>query len=418
MHQTKAKRILLTAGRSNITLDLARKLHHAGHQVYVTDTTKLHICYFSKAVCKTFLVPIPRFEPGEYVEKLIEIVTQEKIDLLIPIYEEIMYISKAIHLFPDTCKVFCSSFDVLNHLHNKWLFYKTLCSLQIETPRTYLIQSQEDLEKIDLSVPYALKASYSRASLSLIKLAPGRELPSVNVDKSNPWIAQEWIDGNRYCSYSICQDGQVLAHALYPVRFALDGNSCITFKSMNHPGIFEWITNLVKQLQFTGQIAFDFIENKDQQLYAIECNPRATSGIHLFSLFDRMEKAFFEHIPSTIFPEDNRNVQIATGMCLYGWKRSSYPNNTLLKFLKELFSTPDVVFDRGDLKPFLSQPLVFSGIWKNSLKYGISIPAAFTFDHEWNGEHDIVISDPTTVSSNAPQIVQSIDTLSVGQSSE
>ena len=386
MQITHQKNILLTAGRSPLTLDLARQLQSAGHRVFIAETMKLHVCRFSKAVSKSFVIPSPRFHSENFVEALIKIVKDEKIDLIIPIYEEIVYISKALHRFPKECTIFCPPFETLNELHNKWLFYCKQRALGIEAPATYLITSADDLNKIDFSVPYALKACYSRASLNLKKVSSPHSVPALQILPQNPWIAQEWLEGNKFCTYSICHQGSLLAHATYPVRYAIDGNSCITFHAIEQPAIFNWIKNFVSLLNFSGQIAFDFIELPNKKLFAIECNPRATSGVHLFYEQDRIDEAFFNTAKTLICPKVGANKQIAAGMMLYGWKKSSCRDNSLKKYFKELFSVTDVVFSLKDIKPFLLEPLVFAGIWLNSKKRKLSIPAVFTFDYEWNGE--------------------------------
>lgn len=386
MQTHNKKNILLTAGRSPLALDLARQLHSAGHRVFIAETMKLHVCRFSNTVSKSFVIPSPRFYPEDFVQSLLKIVEEEKIDLVIPIYEEILYLSKAMDRFPKECQIFCPPFETLNILHNKWLFNSTQRSLGIDTPNTYLINSFEDLKKLDFSTPYALKASYSRASLNLQKISSSDTLPPIQIHPQNPWIAQEWLEGNKFCSYSICQQGTVVAHATYPVHYAIDGNSCITFEAIEQPAIFNWIQHFVSLLNFTGQIAFDFIELPNKKLYAIECNPRATSGIHLFTEHEGIDKAFLNRTKKLIQPKITTNKQIAVGMMLYGWKKSSCPHNSITKFVKKLFSVRDVVFSFRDIKPFLLEPLVFVGIWLNSKKRKLSIPASFTFDYEWNGE--------------------------------
>jgi len=379
------KKILLSSGRSPVTLHLARQLHAAGHQVYVADATKVHLCIFSNAVTKNFHIPSPRFSPKEYLEAILKIVTDEKIDLLIPVYEEILYLTKEETKFPSYCKIFASSFSLLNELHNKWLFCTKQQGFGIKTPNTFLIRTQDDLNRLDPSRSYALKACYSRASLNMKKLNVGESLPNLCIETHNPWIAQEWLSGKKFCTYSICQQGKIKAHATYPVRFAIDGNSCLTFESIEHQKIYEWIENFVEKAEFTGQIAFDFIEDGNN-LYAIECNPRATSGVFLFEASDQMDQAFLNQSEQVLFPKKGAAKQVASGMLLYGWKKSSYPANTMRNFLKTLMRIRDVVFHSKDLKPFFSIPIVFAAFLYSCKKSSLTLPEILTFDNEWNGE--------------------------------
>lgn len=387
MNTPTSKKILITFARSFLALKLARHCHSAGHEVFVADSLNQHVTKYSNAVKKAFKLPSPRFHSEDYIEGLIEIIKQEKIDLLIPVYEEISYIAKAAHRFPSSCKIFAPSFDHYHELQNKWLFQKKLASLGIKTLKFSLIEKIEDLQTLDFTIPFALKPCYSRASEKVQKVAPKQASGiKIKIEPHNPWIAQEWSTGKKFCTYSICHQGKVYAHGIYPVNYAIDGNSCLTFTAIDHPPIFEWITHFVDKINYTGQIAFDFVETEDKKLYAIECNPRATSGLLLFNDKTHVSKAFLGINQSLIKPEAGTSRQIAMGMLLYGWRKHSKANNRLRSFLKDFFSTKDVIFKTTDPKPFLLKPLLFAGIWLKSKKLGLKIPHYFTYDHDWNGE--------------------------------
>lgn len=403
MEALSSKKILITFARSFLTLELARQLNAAGHQVYVADSMDFNVSQFSNAVQKSFRVPSPRFDPKGYIDALANIVHSYGIDLLIPIYEEIFYLSKMHHCFPATCELFFSHFDLYDELHNKWSFQNKLKSLGIETLDAKLLSSKEDLKKCKFEKPYALKPCYSRASQKVRKILPNQTLIDLPLDPNNPWLAQEWLDGDRYCTYSICHQGKVYAHGTYPVHYAIDGNSCLTFEAVDHPAIQKWIVNLISKINFTGQIAFDFIESPQKGIFAIECNPRATSGVLLFTPEDRLDKAFFRSNSALILPKVGARQQIATGMLLYGWRKNALPNNRWLRFFKDLLSTKDVVFRINDIKPFLFEPLTVANIFRVSKKYGVSLPDAFIHDHEWNGE-------PLTFGDSDNQFIKDLQT--------
>jgi len=401
--QISSKKILLTFARSFLTLDLARQLHACGHRIYVVDSIDYQVSRFSNAVYKNFKVPSPRFDPEQYLDSLIHIVEQENIDLLIPIFEEITFLCMGMDHFPKSCKIFAPPFELYHTLQNKWLFQCKLEELGIAHPKTHLVKDKEELSTIGFKTPFALKPSYSRASQKIIKAYPNRPLPDLEIDAHNPWVAQEWIEGNRFCTYSVCHQGEIYAHGTYPVGYAIDGNSCLLFESIHYPPIYDWVANLIREIKFTGQIAFDLIESEDKILYAIECNPRATSGLLLFGPEDRLDQALFAYNDPPILAKPGARKQIATGMILYGWRKSALQNNRFGNFLKNLFSTKDVIFSPTDLMPFLCQPLIFTGICMCSRKYGVSIPCAFTYDHDWNGE-DISKISPSPYFQNLPSL--------------
>lgn len=379
------KNFLLTAGRAPSTLDLARQLNAAGHQVFVADTTTWHVCRGSNAVKKNFVIPSPRFQTEKFIEELKIIIQSEKIDYLIPTFEEVLYISSHLDRFPKTCKVFSAPFETLLRLHNKWFFYEEQINAGIPVPETFLIEKKEDLKQLDPKSTYAVKASYSRSAQCVYKFEPGATLPEIEIEPHNPWIAQKWLEGKRFCTYSICEDGQVMAHATYPVQIAIQGHFCLNFESVDHPAILEWVKNFIKIENFTGQVGFDLFEDENGIVYAIECNPRATHGLILFKNSDRIDRAFTGNAQNVITPKEGNTKQIAAGMSFYGWK-SAYKENKLKEFFQILFKTPDVVFDWKDIKPFLYTPLVYSSYVIESLKSQLNLPASFTHDFNWEGK--------------------------------
>ena len=382
------KKFLLTAARSTSTIDLARQLNILGHEVFCADTTPWHICQLSNGIKKNYVIPRPRFATQAFIHKLCEIITTEKIDYLIPTYEEILYISKHLHHFPKSCTIICDDFNKIHNLHNKWLFYLKQKDYQIDVPNAVLIQNTNELYNISLEYPFVLKASYSRASQSLIKVNSEEDYKKLHIEPHNPWIAQEWVTGKKYCTYSVCQAGKVVAHAVYPVEFTIDGNSCINFESITHPKIYEWITNLAALENFTGQIGFDFIEQEDGRLLAIECNPRATNGLLLFQPEDRLDLAFMNQTTTLICPKEGYRKQIMMGMLIYGWK-SAYHEGLLIKYFKTLCFDKDVIFSTKDLKPFIFMPFLFLIYIFQKIKMHLSIPAMFLFDFNWDGEEHL-----------------------------
>ncbi|MFN7097484.1 MAG: carboxylate--amine ligase, partial [Gammaproteobacteria bacterium] len=196
-------------------------------------------------------------------------------------------------------------------------------------------------------------------------------------------VIEPFLTGKEYCSYNICHHGNVLAHSTYSVQIAIDGHSCLQFETIEQPAILQWITNFISKENYTGQISFDFIETPDGQLYAIECNPRASSGVHLFKRDDNLATAFFNTTTKLITPKPGICRQIGMGMLLYGWQPNASDN--FLFFLQKFLSSSDVIFDKKDLKPFFMQPISLLYLLRLAKKLNLSLPAVFNHDLEWNG---------------------------------
>lgn len=377
-----SKNILITGGRFFTALELARSFYNSGHKVFVADTTRVHLCAYSKCVSRSFLIPSPRFEFGKFEKKLKVIIEKYNIDMVIPVFEEALYLAKADPDIFKRCELFCSSLSIMHQLHNKWLFSKLQDTLDIPILPIKLIKKSKDLKNIHFS-PYALKPCYSRGSFELQKIS-SKEKPNISIDKAKKyWVAQKWIEGEKYCTYSICRNGKVQAHVTYPNKTIC--GYCMSFESIKHSRILQWVKNLVKKLNFTGQISLDLIESSDGSLYALECNPRATSGLHLLAANLDLAKYFIENNIKIYQSPVGVGRQMAFGMLLYGLNQRE-KKQTISSFVKKHLKYKDVVFCKEDLKPFLLQLFIFGKHILRCFKYKLPIPEAFLYDLNWEEE--------------------------------
>lgn len=385
MGATTRKRVLITFGRSFLTLNLARLMAAAGYRVTVVDSIPIGVSRMSNATSSFHKVPSPKFQPRAYCHALAKIVVEEQIDMVIPIHEETDILSMMADIFPPECTLFLSDFELENSLHNKVEFQELLAAKGIPTLKFARVANADDAAALDFTTPFALKECYSRGSQKVHKILPGDSLSWLEFDPLNPWIAQEWLSGKNYCTYSVCHEGTVYAHATYPVDYAIDGSSCLNFRPVDHPGITEWVTEFIADIKFTGQIGFDFIDHPDRGLFTIECNPRATSGIMMFSDSDRVDRAFFAENDGVITPAPEVNRMIGLGMLLYGWRKKSRGDRSLRDFVREFRSASDVIKHKGDEKPFIFLPLAYAGILRSSYRYRVGLAEGFMHDHEWDG---------------------------------
>jgi predicted ATP-grasp superfamily ATP-dependent carboligase len=358
-------------------LDLARLFDLCGFDVFIADSHRFHISKYSRSVRKSFLVPSPRFHEEKYIQTLLDIVKDYAIDLVLPIYEETFYISKYKEMFPSSCRIFTSSIELLKKLHDKWSFQEMVSDSGLLSIETQLINTKEDLYTVIYEYPQVLKACYSRASQKVYFINNQYQQMNVDIDNSK-WIIQKFIPGRHFCTYSICIDGQLQALSIYPVDYTVDGHSCVNFQAVKHKKIADWIKIFIKKYRFTGQIGFDFIENEDG-LFAIECNPRSTSGLHLLAYEKEICERFFNPDKECIVPSKKVYRKIGPGMLVYGWRKRAFR-----KFIKSFFLHKDIVFNKKDLMPFISQPIIFAFYIIQSKILKKSFPAMFTYDIDFD----------------------------------
>lgn len=366
------KTILITGARSFVALDLARVFYQAGFRVICADSLKSGPCRFSSCVARYYRTAAPAFAYQEYIWDIKAIIENERVDFLVPTCEEIFYISKAKEDLNTT--VFSEDFELLELLHNKWKFYQLLCKLNLSTPETHLWNP-----KIEREGKWVQKPIFSRfaASICIVKENHSKYTPS----PENPLIEQAFVQGEKLCSYSICHQGKIVAHGVYRVLHSMGIGSAICFKTVSDSEVDEFVASVADHLNFTGQIAFDFI--RQEKLYCLECNPRGTSGIHLFQRNSELASCFFGENDGILHPEKSKIFHDHLFMLWYGIKQKEV---YCRKFWHSFFKGKNPLWSMGDNRVIACMPLMLFEACKLTLLQGKSFHEALSEDLEYNGE--------------------------------
>ena len=379
--------ILLTGGRAPAALELARVFHRAGHTVFSAESLQGHLSQPSNAIKENFIVPSPRWQKDAFIAALKNIVIENKIDLLVPTCEEVFYIAMGRDEIP--CGIFAESSPRLNDLHNKWIFVIKAVGEDLSVPETMLVVTQDDmLHAYSYWKELVLKPVYSRfASRTLIKYPFKLALSNLLIDPDYSWVAQEYLAGRQFCSYSVCHEGRVVAHTVYPADFTAGQGAAVVFQHINHPAIFQWVKTFVGKYKLTGQVAFDFIQTSDGRIWALECNPRATSGVHLLASHPQFAESFFNPSLECISPTGEHSYMLSAAMLVYGLP-DAVEKKRLGEWFSTFFSSKDVVFDFKDPLPFMLQLRSILAYQRLGREKNITPIEASTYDIEWNGDEE------------------------------
>lgn len=375
------KKVLITAGRSPIALEFTRQLSGLGHQVIIVDTSNRYITKYSNYIYKSYTLPSPRFHCDQFIHGLKTLLKKEHVDLYIPVFEEAFYVAKNINVFEGKVKIFCDNFDKLITLHNKWLFNRILKKYNLFYPKSKILHNTQEIKNVP-NDKYLLKKIYNHAAQDIIYINSSLDRKKMIYCEKNPWLMQELIHGKKFCTYSVCHSGILNACSIYPVQYSIDNSSCVYYESIEHDGILKWIKEFVHKINYTGQIGFDFIETNENKLYAIECNPRPTAGIHLFDVKDGIDQAIFNQNSKLITPKSGIKKMIGLGMLLYGWRTSKkmVPNKS---FLKTVLISSDIVYKKNDIKPFIAQFILCTFYLLKAKKEKMKLTAFFYYDLVW-----------------------------------
>ena len=330
------------------------------------DSLRKTLCTFSRCVDRFVVVSPPAEDLEGFTRDLITVIHEEGVNLVIPTCEEALYIAKIQERLP--CDVFTSSFELVETLHNKWSF----AQMTRETsPKTELLKDKT------IGPPYVVKPIYSRfaAHVEIV-----REEKNIEESEINPKIAQEFVDGESYCSYAVAKNGKVRAYSVYRVLHSIGMGAAYSMESILDDEIETFVFSFVKAIGYTGQISFDFIKTKER-LYVIECNPRATSGVHLFDCCQELGNAFFDQ--GLLKPPPGKIYHEPLTMVWYGIKQKEILRK---HFWKHFLAGKNIVIRAFDLGPLFFFPMVLLELMRLTIFKRKKLHQALSEDLEYNGE--------------------------------
>jgi predicted ATP-grasp superfamily ATP-dependent carboligase len=305
--------ILISGGKMTKALQLARSFHKAGHRVILVETHKYWLTghRYSWAVDRFYTIPNPQTD--EYSQALLKIVQQEKVNIYVPVCSPVAsyYDAEVKRVLSGHCTVMHVDVETLQRLDDKYEFAKAAEALGLRVPKSYRITNPQqviDFDFSDAQRKYIIKSipydSVRRLDLTKLPCETEAEtaafVNSLPISESKPWIMQEYIPGQEFCTHSTIRDGHLQLHCC-----CKSSAFQVNYQNVDRPDIENWIRQFAKSLNLTGQVSFDFIQAADDgEIYAIECNPRTHSAITMFYNHPDVAKAYLEPdpLPQTVQP--------------------------------------------------------------------------------------------------------------------
>ncbi len=375
--------ILITGARAPIALEWAYRLNQNGNKIFLADSLSYPIGSFSKDIFKYYKLPKPNKKTSLFINKLIQICIHENIKMLIPTCEEIYYISKFKHLFPPEVILFLDEFEKLSLLHNKFTFIHYIKNIHSHIPITFLIHKKSEYDEWKQNNQinnFIVKPVFSRFGSEVI-FNLNKQYP-----KRFPIVAQEKIIGKEYCTYGIAYQGNLVFYSCYTPKYKAGVGAGIYFEPIVNHKIREFVKKIITELNYTGQIGFDIIENDKGEIYPIECNPRGTSGIHLLLDNSNMIESIFEFKSVENFNYQNPKK---IGFAMYLYLFSNLKNYSLREIISDNKTSKDIYESTCNKRLNYYQIISLLEILIRSVKTKFNLRKASTFDIEWDG-HEII----------------------------
>ena len=374
MSVDSVKTVLLTLGRLPVGLDMARSFHRAGWRVVVAEPFGMHLLRMSTDVARCHTVTAPADDPDRYLDELERIVRDEAVDFVVPVSEESMHVL-ALKARLDAVPVFGPSQQDALELHDKLEFARLARKFGLAAPASGRADS-DMARNIASECDYVVKPRWSCSGRGIEFHERGAE-PAGGAHE----LVQRRVDGDEFSSFSIVRDGKALVTVVYRA-VVKSGAVAVCFERVDVPIVEKWVDVFAGRWGKTGFLAFDFIVNEDGDPFAIECNPRATSGIHFLdneSIAPALlgERESIGMRTETLLAEKYSCYSAALGSL---FKPAERGHN-----FRNLFRSTDITWSRRDPWPFLLMTVnTWKIIWR-AMRSGRTFAEVAALDIEWQG---------------------------------
>ena len=381
-------RVMILGARAPVCLEWARAFHAVGARVTVADSVAWPLARASRAVDRYVRLPEPRYASNAWLDAIASEVARGGIDVVLPTCEEVFYLSHGMSRLPASCRVFTSDISLLRTLHHKGHFARLTEGWPVAAPETRLLETRADVAALEGEAEgWVFKPAYSRfAAATLIAPSPAR-LRKLRPAPTEPWVAQRFVRGREHCSFSVFVDGRPTITAAYHPRYRVGRGSGILFEPTSPPQLPEFLERFGAKTGYTGQAGFDFIEDEYGRLHVLECNPRATSGVHLLGGRPHDLVGALTGTSDASNAQTNRPQMLALAMLFFAAPRALINGAGARRAFAQAYAGADDVMTRdGDLGPLFAQVPVFAEILLRAVRRRCSLLAAATADIEWNGQ--------------------------------
>ncbi|MBJ6801429.1 carboxylate--amine ligase [Geomonas propionica] len=201
--------ILVTDGENRAALAVTRSLGRLGHAVYVCGRSSGNLSAASKFCHKALCTPSPLYGLTSYCNEILDIITNNNIEVVFPITEESTYSINNVRSLLGANVIIASPMNSqIEAIRNKYELYKMADRLGIDIPSTVYVTDPEHIDEAVnklASFPVVVKPAFSKTVDGDTVLAAGvayandkeqlMELYATNPALKYPSVIQERIQG-------------------------------------------------------------------------------------------------------------------------------------------------------------------------------------------------------------------------------
>lgn len=309
----RPKTVVVTGVGTTKGLFLARSFYEAGHDVIGADVEPHGVPVsgrYSRSVRKFYSLAQPNAKDGftYYLHHLLRIIQREKVDLWVSCSGVASAVedAQAKEIIERRSDCVAIQFDVAttSTLHEKLTFIQRARELDLPVPETHEVTSRTAVHKI-LHSPAASKKKYIMKSVGVDHafqadrtLLPRRttsetynHVSVIPISSSSPWILQEYIRGQKYCTHALVINNAVKAFVACPST-----ENLMHYEALPRSALSLAMRRFTQEFArrspsgMTGHLNFEFMVQEavsekglELTLRALACNPRVHTAVVLFS---------------------------------------------------------------------------------------------------------------------------------------
>lgn len=311
-----APHVLVTTSRMPFAVDEIHKLGEMGREVTAADTFGSSPGSHSRGARRHVTIPAPTQRTAEFVAAIMEVIRRDRITWLLPMFEEVFYLARHRDLLRDAggddLELFFPDFDTLAKVHDKVGFTQFCRQLGLPAAESVTATSRSELRAATQRWPHWFaRAAFGRGGLDVATntgpLASGSDLEEITPSRQEPWLVQEYLTGVDRCSWSVVHHGEVVLHSCYEHPLTIDDRGGIVFESVDSPESLAAAQRIARELNWHGQLSFDYLVTDDGVHHMVECNPRPTAGCTLATAAE-FDTALFAPADLVVVPAGRKKM--------------------------------------------------------------------------------------------------------------
>lgn len=379
-----SERVLVTGARAPAALDIARSLKTAGFEVHMADCVPARIARWSKAPAAVHRHASPVQQPARFASDIRALIDRLDPIAILPTCEEVFYLAALAEAQGWSDRIVAPQFDRLATLHHKGRFAALCGDLGLPVPTTTVVTDSTSLIGDAAGTGVVVKPAWSRFGARTLIRPDATALAMLRPAPETPWVIQTHVTGEEVSIYAVAHQGRLSAFSAYRSDWRTRGGAAYAFQPLTGP-VLDRLRDIASTLAAfvrTGQFACDAIVDATGQPWLIECNPRATSGVHLFG----RSAAFGMALLGRGVAEPGPNIWRNSIMFDTFGVAEALRTKRLPAWRDDRRRSLDILSAPGDPAPGLGALVDAAGFGLRALASRQGLAQVMTADIEWNGQ--------------------------------